>query len=85
MFLVNEIRYFLLGGGGGEQVYTVSEHPSDYPEELYWQGQPRVEDYNYLLVRVTGDDIRMWIKRFRPGSAKQYEKVEVFEKPVNKP
>lgn len=85
IFLVNRIRYFLLGGGGGEQDYTVSEHPSDYPEELYWQGQPRVEDYNYLLVRVTGDDMRMWINRFRPGSAKPYEKVEVFEKPVNNP
>ena len=76
---VDGIRYLVLGAGGGEQGYTVNEMPPDYPEDLYWKGNPRIEDYNYLLVKISDNGVRFFIKRFRPTKEKKYGVIELFK------
>ena len=79
VYQVDGIRYLLLGAGGGEQGYEANIPPKDYPEELYWKGQPRVEDYNYLRVQVSGKKTRMWLRRYRPGADTPVEEVELYQ------
>ena len=79
VYQVDGIRYLLLGAGGGEQGYQANIPPKDYPEELYWKGQPRVEDYNYLRVQVSNKGTRMWLRRFRPGADTPVEEVELYQ------
>ncbi len=79
VYQVDGIRYLLLGAGGGEQGYQANIPPKDYPEELYWKGQPRVEDYNYLRVQVSGKETRMWLRRYRPGADTPVEEVELYQ------
>lgn len=81
LYLVDGVRYLVVGGGGGEQSIGTFTPPPGYPSELYWNGQPRVEEYNYLLVQVSGKNMRMWLYRFRPSSSTPFEKVEVFNSP----
>ena len=78
-YQVDGIRYLVLGGGGGEQVYEANPPPTDYPEELYWKGQPRVEDYNYLQVEVSNKGTRMWLRRYRPRADTPVEEVELYQ------
>jgi hypothetical protein len=54
--------------------------PADYPPELYWQGQPPREEYNYLLVDVQpGQKTKFTLNRFRPWSAEPFATVELFK------
>lgn len=79
VYQVDGIRYLLLGAGGGEQGYQANIPPKDYPEELYWKGQPRVEDYNYLRVQVSNKGTRMWLRRYRPRADTPVEEVELYQ------
>lgn len=80
LYQVDGIRYLLLGGGGAPQVLQVDTPPAGYPCELYWQGGPRQEEYNYLLARVEGNSLRMWLHRFRPGQPEgPFQKIELFK------
>lgn len=85
-FAVDGVKYFVLGGGGAEQDpilpgrTTLKDLPADYPEDLYWKGNPPREDYNYLHVEVTpGEPTKFIINRFRPQSAKPFATVELFK------
>ena len=86
LFQVDGVKYFVLGGGGAEQDpilpgrTTIKNLPADYPQDLYWKGEPPREEYNYLHVEVTpGQPTRFTINRFRPQSAEPYAAVEVFK------
>lgn len=79
LYLVDNIRYLVLGAGGGEQRHGVNQPPKDYPEELYWEGQPRVEDYNYLVVQVSGKEIRFRLHRYRPNDENPFAVVELYK------
>jgi len=57
LYVVDGVKYLLLGGGGAEQDpilpgRTAIKVPAGYPADLYWKGQPPKEEYNYLLVDV---------------------------------
>jgi len=64
-YVVDGIRYLVLGGGGAPQKYDRCENPSRQKEK-YWQGRSRTEEYNYLEVRVDNDHLKGIIHRFRP-------------------
>lgn len=78
-YKVDGIRYLVLGAGGGEQRFDVNQMPYDYPVELYWKGNPRIEEYNYLVVTVSEDTVQFFIRRFRPTENIKSEKVELFK------
>jgi hypothetical protein len=71
MYLVDGVRYLMLGGGGAPQVLEAGNPPQDYPKELYWKGQPRTEEYNYLLVKAGPQGVGFFLHRFRPGDVEQ--------------
>ena len=78
------VKYLLLGGGGAEQDpilpgRTAIKVPPNYPQDLYWKGQPPKEDYNYVLVDVApGQKTKFTLNRFRPWAATPFESVELF-------
>lgn len=76
-YKVDGIRYFVAGGGGGEQGFTTNDTPEDYPKEHYWQGRPRKLDYNYLVVKVSGEEVEVTVKRFRPNELKPFSEVKL--------
>ena len=78
VYEVEGIRYLVLGGGGGEQSHETTPQSDDYPEEMYWKGNQRVEDYNYLLVQVSGDWLSMQLHRYRPEAETPYESIELY-------
>jgi hypothetical protein len=86
---VDGVKYVVMGGGGAEQDpilpgRTSIKVPADYPQDLYWRGQPPVEEYNYVRIDIDpAQKTRFWVTRWRPGSAKQFETVELFQE--NKP
>ena len=63
---IDQIRYLVLGGGGGMQNLAPGAPKKAQPEEMYWQGWERQEEYNYLLVRVEQDRAHFTLRRFRP-------------------
>jgi hypothetical protein len=86
LFQADGVKYFVLGGGGAEQDpilpgrTTIKDLPADYPKDLYWNGAPLQEEYNYLHVDVVpGKPTKFTINRFRPQSAEPYAAVEVFK------
>lgn len=80
LYQVDGIRYLLLGGGGAPQVLKAGKAPAGHPQELYWRGAPRQEDYNYLLAKVEGRGLRLWLHRFRPGDpVAPFQKIELFQ------
>ena len=85
LYEVDGVKYLMMGGGGAEQNpilpgQTSIKLPADYPTDLYWQGQPPKEDYNYLLVDVKpGEKTRFTLNRFRPWSAEPFATVELFK------
>jgi hypothetical protein len=85
MYDVDGVKYLMLGGGGAEQDpilpgRTTVKVPADYPPELYWQGQNREEEYNYVLVDVrTGQKTKFKLHRYRPEAVKPFEAVELFK------
>jgi hypothetical protein len=84
MYDVDGVKYLVLGGGGAEQDpilpgRTSIKVPADYPPDLYWNGQPPKEDYNYVLVDVVpGQKTKFTLNRFRPWSADPFATVELF-------
>ncbi len=84
LYEVDGVKYLVLGGGGGEQDAilpgrTAIKVPENYPPDLYWEGQPPKEEYNYLLVDVApGRKTQFTLNRFRPWAAKPFERVELF-------
>ncbi|MFA6075587.1 MAG: metallophosphoesterase [Negativicutes bacterium] len=84
VYEVDGVKYIMQGSGGAEQAPIIPGSnklvmPKDYPQELYWKGEPMVEDYNYALVEVNpGEKTKIIIKRFRPESATPFESVELF-------
>ncbi len=85
LFDVDGVKYLMLGGGGAEQDpilpgRTSIKLPADYPQDLYWKGQPPQEEYNYVLVDVKpGATTNFTLSRFRPGSAEPFARVELFK------
>jgi len=86
LFQADGVKYFVLGGGGAEQDpilpgrTTLKNLPANYPQDLYWKGEPLREEYNYLHVEVTsGQPTKFTINRFRPQSAEPFAAIEVFK------
>src|SRR6516164_110857 len=85
LYEVDGVKHLLLGGGGAEQDpilpgRTAIKVPAGYPPDLYWNGQPPKEEYNYLLVDVQpGQRTKFTLNRFRPWSAEPFATVEVFK------
>jgi hypothetical protein len=81
---VDGVKYLLLGGGGAEQDpilpgRTNIEVPDGYPTELYWNGQPRLEEYNYVIFDVKpGQETKFTLCRFRPWSSEPFMTLELF-------
>lgn len=80
LFKVDGTRYFVMGAGGAPQSLAPAEAPPGYPEELYWKGEPRVEEYAYLETKVAGGKPRFFLHRWRPGANDLAPVVEVFKK-----
>jgi len=84
MYDVDGVKYLLLGGGGAEQDPILPGRskikvPADYPPELYWKGEKRAEEYNYVLVDVRpGQTTKFTLQRFRPEAAEPFATVELF-------
>jgi hypothetical protein len=84
IYEVDGVKYLLIGGGGAEQDpilpgRTSITVPPDYPQDLYWKGQPPKEEYNYVLVDVKpGQPTKFTLNRFRPWSAEPFATVELF-------
>jgi hypothetical protein len=84
VYEVDGVKYLVLGGGGAEQdpILPGRSHlkvADSYPKDLYWKGQDRKEDYNYLLVDVKpGQKTKFTLNRFRPWSAEPFATVELF-------
>jgi len=85
LYEVDGVKYLVLGGGGAEQDpilpgRTSFKVPADYPQDIYWKGQPPKEEYNYLLVDVQpGKPTKFTLNRFRPWSAQPFATVELFK------
>ncbi|HWR89825.1 MAG TPA: metallophosphoesterase [Dissulfurispiraceae bacterium] len=78
-YLVDGIRYLVLGAGGASLAFEAAKHPSPQ-EELYWKGSERIEEYNFLRVEVDGPTTRGTIHRFRPGEPLHpFSTVTIFE------
>ncbi len=76
-YSVDGVRYFVAGGGGREQSLISNQMAEDYPEDHYWQGKQQKLDYNYLVVEVKGEDVRVTVKRFRPNELEPYSQVNL--------
>jgi hypothetical protein len=85
MFDVDGVKYLMLGGGGAEQDpilpgRTSIKLPADYPQDLYWKGEPPKEEYNYVLVDAEpGQKTKFTLNRFRPWSSEPFASVELFK------
>ncbi len=66
LYRVDGVRYMVLGGGGAPQKFH-SQPPPGYPPELYWGSSPRLEEYNYLIARVLGNQLKLTLYRYRPN------------------
>jgi hypothetical protein len=85
IYEVDGVKYLMLGGGGAEQdpILPGRTHikvPANYPQDLYWKGEDRQEEYNYVLVDVQpGQKTAFRLKRFRPGATEPYATVKLFK------
>ena len=84
LYDVDGVKYLVVGGGGAEQDPILPGRsnlklPATYPPELYWKGEPRREEYNYVLVDVQpGQATKFTLNRFRPGSAAPFATEILF-------
>jgi hypothetical protein len=75
----------MLGGKDAEQdpILPGRTHikvPTNYPQNLYWKGENRQEEYNYVLVDVQPEQKNAFtLKRFRPGATEPYATVKLFK------
>jgi hypothetical protein len=80
-FDVDGVQYFVMGGGGAEQDpilpgRTAIPRPAGYPPDLYWNGKPPIEEYNYFNFSVKpGEKTKVTLTRFRPTSSTPFEEV----------
>ncbi len=85
IYEVDGVKYLMLGGGGAEQdpILPGRTHikvPANYPQDLYWKGEDRQEEYNYVLVDVQpGQKAAFTLKRFRPGATEPFATVKLFK------
>lgn len=80
LYQVDGVRYMVLGGGGAPQKFN-PKPPPGYTPELYWGNSPRLEEYNYLIARVAGDELKLTLYRYRPTQVRApMDAVEVFSK-----
>lgn len=85
LYDVDGVKYLMLGNGGAEQPPDLLGHPQiplpkDYPKELYWKDEARVEEYNYVIVDVAPNkSTKFTLYRFRPEQANAFESVELFK------
>jgi len=85
VFQVDGVKYFVLGGGGAEQEPILPgpikfHPPADYPADLYWNGKPPEEEYNFVHVEVQpGKPTQFTMHRFRPESSEPFAVVELFK------
>jgi predicted phosphohydrolase len=85
LYDVDGVKYLVLGGGGAEQdpILPGRSHvrvPKDYPRDLYWKGEDRKEEYNYVLVDVDPNEkTRFTLNRYRPWAATPFESVELYK------
>jgi hypothetical protein len=85
IYEVDGVKYLMLGGGGAEQdpILPGRSHvkvSADYPPDLYWKGEDRKEDYNYVVVDVQpGQETKFTLNRFRPWSAEPFGTVKLFK------
>ncbi len=75
-YLKDNIRYFVLGGGGADQSFMPHCETGDYycSDELYWKGAQRKLEYNYMAVTVDGGSLDFTLNRWRPAEAKAFKK-----------
>jgi Calcineurin-like phosphoesterase len=84
LYEVDGVKYLLLGAGGAEQDSilpgrTSINVASNYPPDLYWNGLPPKEEYNYLRVDVEpGQQTKFTLNRFRPWSSEPFATVKLF-------
>ncbi|MCP5050635.1 MAG: hypothetical protein GY940_25960, partial [bacterium] len=76
-YIVDGIRYLLVGGGGAPQAFKPAKHPS--PEkELYWNGKPLEFQLNYMTVHVKGKKVSVDVNKFNPPAFKREKPVTLF-------
>jgi len=78
-YIVDSVRYLVMGGGGAPQKFTNAPKPTT-EHELYWNGVPRYEEYNYLKVIVEKDQIVGMVKKFTPPA--KTDSLTLFEFPI---
>jgi hypothetical protein len=82
-YLVDGVRYLVLGGAGAPQKLAQPRPKPGYPRELYWRGAPRVEEYNYAMVKVADSGLSIDLHRFRPTQPQRPSGlVRVFPPPA---
>lgn len=74
-YLVDGVRYLVIGGGGAPQAFYPTRNPTKQTE-LYWKGAPRHEEYNILKITVSGTRVKGVLQRFQPGAG--VSKVNMF-------
>ena len=78
-YLVDGIRYLVIGGGGAPQAFYPTTNPAKQTE-LYWKGKAREEEYNILQVVVADARVEAMLHRFRPGVGVSKAKLFNMEK-----
>jgi len=84
LYDVDGVKYLVVGGGGAEQDPILPGRqnipmPASYPPELYWKGEQKVQEYNYVLVDVEPNEkVKFTLTRFRPGSPEPFATQALF-------
>lgn len=80
VYFKDNIRYFVLGGGGADQAFKKNCEPGDYycSDELYWRGAQRVLEYNFMTVTTDDKGPDFVLSRWRPATHTPYEQCEFF-------
>lgn len=71
VYVKDEIRYLVIGGGGAMQYFKTNDSIPGQPEELYWKfpkgdRKNRVERYNFLKVDVDGEKVNFTLFNYEP-------------------
>lgn len=74
-YLVDGVRYLVIGGGGAPQAFRPTNNPTKQTE-LYWDGEPRKEEYNLLKIVTSGVRVEAVLHRYWPNTG--IDKVKLF-------